>query len=188
MPHLSESAVDTFPNALRRRRLIAGTLLLACTPPALAQNRPGAAAPEPAADFPRLKGQTVDGQRLTLGELRGQVVLIFHWSTGCAVCRDKMHEMRANVAGWAGRPFQLLGVNWDARRNDLLDYESLLRQTVPREQRLRSIWTGDEGYESSMSRPNHLPMANLIDQQGRLVGTYNGRIPPEAWDHIASLI
>jgi cytochrome oxidase Cu insertion factor (SCO1/SenC/PrrC family) len=188
MPHFLEPAVDISPNALRRRQLIAGTMLLACTPPILAQNRLESAAPEPATDFPRLQGQTVDGQRLALVELRGQVVLVFHWSTGCAVCRDKMHEMRANVAGWAGRPFQLLGVNWDARRNDLLDYESLLRQTVPREQRLQSIWTGDEHYVSSMARPNHLPMASLIDKQGRLVDTYNGRIPPEAWDHIASLI
>ena len=171
-----------------RRRLMLGALALACSPSVLAQTRPRLGALEPVADTPQLQGLTVSGQRLALSDLQGQVTLVFHWSTACAVCRDKMHEMRANVSGWAGEPFQLLGVNWDARRSDLVDYEALLRQTVPPAQRLQSIWTGDGHYQSSMPRPTHLPMAYLIDKQGRLVDTYSGRIPPDAWDRIASLL
>lgn len=172
-----------------RRRLMLGALALACSPAILAQNGYRPDVHDVAAGvLPLLQGQTVSGQRLALSDLQGQVVLVFHWSTGCAVCRDKMHEMRANVAGWAGQPFRLLGVNWDTRRSDLVDYEALLRQTVPPAQRLQSIWTGDGHYQSSMPRPTHLPMAYLIDKQGRLVDAYSGRIPPDAWDRIASLL
>ena len=191
MPHPTQT--PPFPpmpfRQAMRRQLMLGALALACSPPVLAQARSGSGDLEAVADGgPHLQGLTVSGQRLALSEMQGQVVLVFHWSTGCAVCRDKMHEMRANVAGWAGQPFRLLGVNWDTRRSDLMDYEALLRQTVPPAQRLQSIWTGDGHHQSSMPRPTHLPMAYLIDKRGRLVETYSSRIPPDAWDRIASLL
>ncbi len=159
---------------------------LTCTPWVQAQTTHPGSASGPA--VPVLQGSTLDGQRLALSDLRGQVVLVFHWATDCAVCRDKMHEMRANVAGWKQQPFRLLGVSWDTRRGDLERYEALVRQTVPAAQRLQSIWTGDDQYLSTLDRPTHLPMAQLVDKTGRLVAQYSGRIPPAAWDRIASLL
>lgn len=165
--------------ALRRRQLLGWLPLLAWP---LAQAQPATAA------LPTLEGKTADGQALGLAGLRGRVVLVFYWSTGCAVCRDKMHEMRANLAGWQQQPFTLLGVNMDARREDLAGYEILLRQTVPASQRLRSVWAPDPAFTSSLGPPTHLPSGALIDKDGRLVERYSGRIPPEAWDRIAELL
>jgi hypothetical protein len=182
-------AQATMTHWQQRRRLMLGTLALGLAPWAQAQSpAPVDSAGDPAPDLPVLQGSTVDGQRLALSGMRGQVVLVFHWATDCAVCRDKMHEMRANLAGWSGAPFRLLGVNWDARRSELARYEALVRQTIPAPQRLTSIWAGDASFQSSTTRPTHLPMAQLIDKQGRLVETYSGRIPPEAWDRIAALL
>jgi hypothetical protein len=170
-----------------RRRQLLGCLPLLAWP--LVQTQPAAAsAVAAAASFPALEGRTTDGQRLGLAGLRGRVVLIFYWSTGCAVCRDKMHEMRANLAGWQQQPFTLLGVNMDARRQDLSSYEGLLRQTVPAAQRLRSVWAADPSFVDSLGPPTHVPSGALIDKNGRLVERYSGRIPPEAWDRIAELL
>jgi hypothetical protein len=135
-----------------------------------------------------LEGRTVDGEPLGLQVLRGRVVLVFYWSTGCAVCRDKMHEMRANLAGWQQQPFTLLGVNMDQRREDIVGYETVLRQAVPAPQRLRSVWAADPSFTSSLGRPTQLPSGALIDKTGRLVERYSGRIPPEAWDRIAEML
>jgi hypothetical protein len=137
---------------------------------------------------PTLEGQTADGQALGLAALRGRVVMVFYWSTNCAVCRDKMHEMRANLAGWQQQPFTLLGVNMDARREDLASYENLLRQTIPPAQRLRSVWAAGSSFRSSLAMPQQLPSGVLIDKTGQLVERYSGRIPPEAWDRIAELL
>jgi peroxiredoxin len=137
---------------------------------------------------PELEGTTPNGQRLRLAGLRGQVVLVFYWATGCAVCRDKMRELRANLTGWKGQPFTLLGVNMDARQQDFIDYENVVRQAVPAAQHFASLWAGDTGFRDTMGRPEHLPSACLIDKQGRLVERYSGRIPPEAWDRIAELL
>lgn len=138
--------------------------------------------------IPELEGTTLNGQRLRLAGLRGRVVLVFYWATGCAVCRDKMRELRANLTGWQGQPFTLLGINMDARQQDFTGYEKLVRQTVPAAQQFTSLWAGSPGFRDSMGSPEHLPSACLIDKQGLLVERYNGRIPPEAWDRIAELL
>ena len=137
---------------------------------------------------PTLRGTTQDGQAFSLDALRGRVVLVFYWSTGCAVCRDKMRELRANMMGWQGQPFTLIGVNTDARRQDWLEYERLVAGTIPAAQRFPSLWNGDATYVDSMERPARLPSAGLIDKSGRLVERYRGRIPAEAWDRIAELL
>lgn len=137
---------------------------------------------------PELEGTAANGQRLRLAGLRGRVVLVFYWSTGCAVCRDKMRELRANLAGWKEQPFTLLGVNMDARQQDFNAYEQLVAQTVPATQRFVSLWSGGPDFHDSMGTPPSLPSACLINQQGALVERYSGRIPPEAWDRIAALL
>jgi peroxiredoxin len=135
-----------------------------------------------------LEGPSSSGQLLSLAKLQGQVVLVFFWSTGCAVCRDKMGELRANVAGWKGQPFALLGVNMDRQLKDLREYEHLVELTTPADQRLQSIWSGSADFRNSLGAPDHLPSAVLINKQGQLVQRYSGRIPPEAWDDIAALL
>jgi thiol-disulfide isomerase/thioredoxin len=135
-----------------------------------------------------LSGRAVDGQLRSLAALRGRVVLVFFWATDCAVCRDKMGELRANVGGWKGQPFSMLGVNMDRQRQDLVDYERLVATTLPKAPRLDSIWAGDADFRSSLGTPEHLPMAVLIDKQGQEVRRYSGRIPASAWDDIAELL
>ena len=137
---------------------------------------------------PTLRGTTLDGKTFALDALRGRVVLVFYWSTGCAVCRDKMRELRANMMGWQGQPFTLIGVNADVKRQDWMEYERLVSGTIPAAQRFPSLWTGDASYVDSMEQPTQLPSACLIDKSGHLVERYRGRIPAEAWDRIAELL
>lgn len=137
---------------------------------------------------PELAGSTTDGRRFRLSEQAGRVVLVFYWSTDCAVCRDKMGELRANLAGWAGQPFTLIGVNMDRRLQDFRDHEALVRQTIAPARRFDSLWGGQPGFIDTLGTPARLPEACLIDKQGQLVERYSGRIPVQAWDRIAGLL
>ena len=67
---------------------------------------------------PQIEGKTIDGSPFSLATLKGKVVLVMFWSTGCAVCRDKMPELRNNYEGWAGKPFELVAINTDTRVQD----------------------------------------------------------------------
>lgn len=96
---------------------------LAMATPSLAQTPPPSARAEMAVATPQIEGKTVEGKPFTLPSLKGKVVLVLYWSTACAVCRDKMPELRTNYEGWAGKPFELVAVNTDARMKDMRDYE-----------------------------------------------------------------
>jgi len=167
---------------LNRRHLAMMTLLCAGAPGALWAATSGVPA------MPELEGSTADGQLLRLADLRGQVVLVLYWSTDCAVCRDKMRELRANLKGWSGQPFTLFGVNMDAQRQNWLDYERLVAQSIPASQRFASIWAGGSGFRSKPALPTQLPSAMVIDKGGNLVEQYRGRVPSDAWNRIADLI
>lgn len=167
---------------VNRRRFTSMALLCAAGPAAAQLTALAGTAP------PALQGTTADGQRLQLAAFQGRVVLVFYWTTGCPVCRDKMKELRANLMGWRSQPFTLLGVNMDTRRQDWLDYEQLVLQTTPAPQRFASVWAGGSDFSDTMGRPHHLPSARLIGKRGELIETYQGRIPIEAWDRIADVL
>ena len=137
---------------------------------------------------PQLEGKTIEGNPFKLASLKGKVVLVMFWSTGCAVCRDKMPELRTNYEGWAGKPFELVAVSTDTRVQDLLDYERIISRTVPLKQRFVQLWTGESGYKDNLGKHAQLPVAFLMDKTGKVVERYVGRIPPEAWDRIADLL
>lgn len=54
---------------------------------------------------PQVEGKTIDGTPFKLSSLnckgKGKVVMVMFCSTGCAVCRDKMPELRTTKAGTA---------------------------------------------------------------------------------------
>jgi thiol-disulfide isomerase/thioredoxin len=158
--------------------------------PALAQTPAVLTVPKAAAAalVPQMEGKTIDGAPFNLNTLKGKVVLVMFWSTGCAVCRDKMPELRNNYAGWAGKPFELVAVSTDSRVQDLLDYERIISRTVPMKERFVQLWTGETGYKDSLGKHAMLPAAYLLDKTGKVVERYTGRIPPEAWDKIADLL
>lgn len=135
-----------------------------------------------------LEGKTVEGQPFRLSALRGKVVLVMFWSTGCAVCRDKMPELRQNYEGWSGKPFEMVLVSTDRKYGDLQEYEKIISRMVPVKQRFIQLWSGEPGYRDSLGAPAQLPLAFLVDKSGKVVERYAGRIPAEAWDRIADLL
>lgn len=174
------------PNAFYRRALLLSCAALMSMAPVFAQT---AAAPAATSVItPQIEGKTIDGASFKLSSLKGKVVLVMFWSTGCAVCRDKMPELRNNYEGWAGKPFELVAVNTDARMQDLMEYERIISRTVPLKQRFVQLWMGDGGYKDNVGKSAQLPAAFLVDKSGKVVERYVGRIPPEAWDRIADLL
>lgn len=156
--------------------------------PVLAQTPAPSPRVDAAVAAAQIEGKTVEGKPFVLSSLKGKVVLVLYWSTGCAVCRDKMPELRTNYEGWAGKPFELVAVNTDARMKDMLDYENIISRTVPTRQRFVQLWAGDGSYRDNLGKHAQLPAGYLIDKSGKIVERYVGRIPPEAWDRIADLL
>ena len=156
---------------------------------ALAQKGPAGQA---TAVMPVITGNTLEKKPFQLASLKGKVTLVMFWSTECAVCRDKMPELRENVRGWADKPFELVLVSVDRSVEDVAGYNAIINKTVPLKQRFTQLWSGDASYIdnlalSQLSR-TQLPVTLLIDKKGKLVERYNGRIPADVWDAISDLL
>lgn len=53
------------------------------------------------------------GQRVSLDELQGKVVLIDFWATWCGPCREALPHMKRLVQKFSGEPFVVLSVSLD---------------------------------------------------------------------------
>jgi cytochrome oxidase Cu insertion factor (SCO1/SenC/PrrC family) len=123
------------------------------------------------------------GQRITAAAVRGKVAVVFFWSTNCAVCRDSLPELRANATGWQDKPFTLMAVNLDARKDDWLHYEKLVYQTVMPNANWLSVRLDD-----AAPAAQRLPLTLLVDAKGKVIARYEGRLAPEVWDGVAELL
>jgi thiol-disulfide isomerase/thioredoxin len=173
-----------FDRPLPRRTVLMVSMALAAAAPVRAQTL----APDPNNERPGLVGRTLEGKPFALDGQRGKVVMVVFWSTNCAVCRDTLQELRANYAGWARQPFELVTVATDARRQDVADYDLLIERIVPRRERFPALWRGESGHRDDFGPVAQLPAAFVVDRSGRVVERFTGRIPPEAWDRVADLM
>ncbi len=135
-----------------------------------------------------LSGRTLDGRPFNLGTAQGKVVLAIFWSTECAVCRDKMPELRLNYEAWRSRRFELIAVNVDRSEAAFRDYESILGRTVAAARRFPSVWRGAPEHTDSFGAITHTPTTFVLDRQHRVVSEVRGRIPPGLWDDLAELV
>lgn len=65
---------------------------------------------------PTLAGKTIDGERLALSDLRGQVVLVNIWATWCKPCNKELPELARLHDELSPKGFTVLGVSVDKRQ------------------------------------------------------------------------
>lgn len=122
---------------------------------------------------------TLEGASFDQASLRGKVVMLFYWSTRCAVCRSHLAELRANMLGWRSKPFVLVTVNVDSDSAEWRAYEHIVGQT----QTARPVVLWSPGQVSAK-----LPMTLVLDTKGKVIARHEGRIAPEAWDAVAEIL
>lgn len=141
----------------------------------------GASAQAQSAAAPPLLTQatTLEGASFDQSALKGKVVMLFYWSTRCAVCRSHLPELRANMLGWRNKPFVLVTVNVDNDATEWRAYEHLVTQT----QSARPVVLWSPGQVAAK-----LPLTLVLDTNGKVFARHEGRIAPEAWDAVAEIL
>ena len=122
---------------------------------------------------------TLEGANFDQSALKGKVVMLFYWSTRCAVCRSHLPELRANMLGWRGKPFVLVTINVDSNASEWRAYENLVTQT----QSARPVVLWSPGQVAAK-----LPLTLVLDTSGKVFARHEGRIAPEAWDAVAEIL
>ncbi len=142
-----------------------------------------------AAPLPKLVGKTEQGATVDLAAYKGKVVLLFFWSTECAVCLDQLPEMRRNLKGWRGKDFLIIAVNQDHAMANLNAYKQVLDKVAPPNPQMEIVWRLDPAYRDSFGNlPIKTPTTLVIDRNGAVAKSVTGRAAPEVWDDIAELV
>jgi len=66
---------------------------------------------------PAVKVVTAQGEEFNLDDMGGKVVLIDFWATWCGPCNEELPNVKRIAKDFAGQPFVLLSVSWDADAN-----------------------------------------------------------------------
>jgi len=136
-----------------------------------------------------LSGHTSRGEVVDLAALHGKVVMLLFWSTDCAVCLDKLPELRSNLAGWRGKDFVVIAVNQDLVAHDLAEYEKVLDRLVAPDPQMKIVWRRDPHYRDSFGElPLREPHTVVINREGEIIKSVHGRFPPELWDDVAEVL
>lgn len=71
-------------------------------------------------EAPEISGTTLEGDRVSLSDLRGKYVLVDFWSSTCTWCRAETPSVRRVYETFAGDHFTILGVSEDVEREPWL--------------------------------------------------------------------
>ena len=112
---------------------------------------------------------TVDGQRITMDDLKGKVVLIDFWATWCAPCRAALPHMREIVRKFDQEPLVVLSVSLDDDEQRWKDFVAKNEMTWPQYR--------DGGFKGPISQlfgVDAIPHTFTIDADGVLQDEHIG--------------
>ncbi|MDN5745840.1 MAG: TlpA family protein disulfide reductase [Nocardioidaceae bacterium] len=124
-----------------------------------------------------ISGTTIEGKKLDLADLRGQVVVVNVWWSGCGPCRSEMPmlvDAEAELTKTTPDPVAFVGINTrDLARANAASFERGRGVDYP------SLY--DEGGETLLElgrfAPRSVPATFVLDTKGRIAAAMNGPIP-----------
>ncbi len=121
---------------------------------------------------PEFQLQTMDGQEISLSDLRGQVVLINFWGSWCGPCHGEALDLQMIWEEYEDQDFLMLGVIYLDTENDAQEFINTYGLTFPNGLDIRS----------EISRMYHIqgaPESFIIDQNGDIAEFILGPINPQ---------
>jgi thiol-disulfide isomerase/thioredoxin len=114
----------------------------------------------PGQPAPDVELKNIAGKAVKLSDLRGKIVVLDVWHTGCSPCVAMIPHETEMVARLKGLPFELVSVSFDETKQDLEDF--LKATPMP--------WThwynGRDGAMTEAYRISHFPTMFVIDPKG----------------------
>jgi len=136
--------------------------------------------------LPEFEGKDFAGNLIRLSQYRGKVVMVVFWASWCGPCMARIPEEREIATRFAGKPFQILGVNSDRTRDAFR--KVMAKEALP----WRNIFDGDPktGPIVSALRIQAFPTVFLLDHEGviRHEGLYGDRLKTAIEDLIQKAV
>ena len=127
--------------------------------------------------------QTLDGQEITLSQLKGKVVLLDFWATWCAPCRESIPHMIQLYKNYRENGLQLIGMDVDKG-----DIETVRKFVKSMDIPYPIVVAPDDVARNY--RVNGIPTAILIDKGGNIrerIAGFSDSIAQELTRKVAEL-
>lgn len=118
---------------------------------------------------PELELQDLNGQAVSLADLRGQVVLVNNWATWCPPCKAEMPELEAYFREHQAEGFTLVAVNAGDPQSDVAQFVEDYRLSF-------QVWLDPYSKAIRAFQNNSLPSSYIIDRAGSLRLAWSGAI------------
>jgi thiol-disulfide isomerase/thioredoxin len=112
---------------------------------------------------PDIEAEGVDGKKFKLSDHRGKVTAVVFWAAWCGPCMRQVPHERELVERLKDKPFVLIGVNGDDKREKAAETMAKEKMTWP------SFWNGDRGPDGPISRAWNVrgwPTIYVLDARG----------------------
>ena len=110
---------------------------------------------------PRLAGVDLAGKNVDLKDFRGRVVVVNFWATWCEPCKDEMPSLERMKAKLAGRPLEVLTVNYG-------EFPEKIAPFVARERIALPVLLDPQKDAARDWKVAGLPMTFIVDSKGRV--------------------
>jgi peroxiredoxin len=171
---------------LRNWKPFAGMLLLLVVAVVLAGcTGPGQEAPGGINVGNRARDFTLEdlaGDKVSLSDYRGDVVLINFWATWCPPCRAEIPDLEAAYRTWGGNGLVVLGLSTDESREQVQAFVDEFGVTYP-------VLLDSEAKIMQTYRARGLPTSVLVDRDGVIQVRHIGYLAAEQLnDYLAQVM
>lgn len=155
--------------------------LFAWSPPPGARDAAAMAAAQPAADentasqlegkaAPQFKLETLDGKRVSLADLKGNVVVLDLWATWCPPCRASLPHLNKLWDAMKDKDVKIFAVNQQEDKKDVQDFVNQTKLTVP-------VLLDTDGKVGAQYGANAIPETVVIGKDGKVRKVFVGFDP-----------
>ncbi len=137
----------------------------------------------PAGLAPDFTLKTLDGQEVTLSQLKGKVVLLDFWATWCGPCRESVPHLIQLYKNYREQGFELIGMDVDKG-----DVETVRRFVKSMDIPYPVVVTPEDVVRSY--RVSGIPATFLIDKEGKIrekIAGFSSAIAQELTRKVAEL-
>lgn len=113
--------------------------------------------------MPDLESEDLEGNKVKLSDLRGKVVVLDVWATWCGPCREMIPHERELVKKLEGKPFVLLSVSCDEKKETLVDFLEN-KEKMP----WKHWWDGRGGPITKGLNLRNYPTIYVLDAKGTI--------------------
>ena len=120
---------------------------------------------------PAYAATSLDGDSVSIGSLKGNVVLLNIWATWCVPCRREMPVLDSLSQVFADRGVRVIGVSVDDGGSDERVHEFVQEHGIT-----FTIWRDPDARVSGVFNTRGVPETFLIDREGRIAKHWMGGV------------